>query len=206
MPASPVETRCKSSPLFKKTKCRDIKNLIDMKQMQAHTVNVWTKKKSNMKKAYLVLFTSLIAAASYGQSVQRVVINSTGGMISAPGSSVRMTLSVAEPIIGNVSSAGINMGQGFLGGSKTVAAAPSGIQDVTTENTNVYPNPFSHIVKINSDADNINVAVFNILGEQVYAGAYQPQGIDLSHLNTGLYILQASSNNKIISTTKLLKQ
>jgi hypothetical protein len=163
------------------------------------------QKKNNMRKAYIILFTSLIAAASNGQSLQRVVFNSTGGSISSPGSP-KMTLSVGEALVGSASGSGINLGQGFLGGSKTVTASPSGVQEITSENTTVYPNPFSSVVRINSDADNIHVSVFNIVGQEVYSGAYQTEGINLSYLTSGMYMVQASSNNKIISTTKLLKQ
>jgi|GEM_PF-3794612 len=158
-----------------------------------------------MRKAYIVLFTSLMAACSYGQSLHHAVFNSTGGTIGAPGST-QMVLSVGEPVIGMASGSGINMGQGFLGGSKTVIASPAGIETVTSESATIYPNPFSNFVRINSDVDNIHVSVVNIIGQEVYSGAYQNTGIDLSNLTQGMYVIQASSNGKIISTTKLLKQ
>jgi len=146
-----------------------------------------------------------MAASSYGQSLHHAVFNSTGGTIGSTGAT-QMVLSVGEPVIGMASGAGINLGQGFLGGSKTVAANPAGIDNITTDNATVYPNPFSNYIRINSDADNIHVSVVNIIGQEVYNGAYQSGGIDLSNLNQGMYVIQASSNGKIISTTKLLKQ
>jgi hypothetical protein len=158
-----------------------------------------------MRKAYIVLFTSLMTAASYGQSLHHAVINSTGATIGSSGP-VKMVLSVGEPVIGMASGSGVNLGQGFLGGSKTVTTSPAGVEDVTTDNATIYPNPFSNIVRINSDVDNIHVSVVNIIGQEVYTGAYQTSGIDLSSLNQGMYVIQASSNGKIISTTKLLKQ
>ena len=158
-----------------------------------------------MRKAYIVLFTSLMAASSYGQSLHHAVFNSTGGTIGSAGST-RMILSVGEPVIGMASASGVNLGQGFMGGSKTVTTSPAGIEDITTDNATIYPNPFSNIIRINSDADNIHVSVVNIIGQEVYTGAYQSGGIDLSNLNQGMYVIQASSNGKIISTTKLLKQ
>lgn len=158
-----------------------------------------------MRKAYIVLFTSMLATASYGQSVQRMVINSTGGYIGAPGS-VQMLLSVGEPVTGVSETSEIGMAQGFLGGSKTVAAAPSGIEDVAAENATVYPNPFFSYIKIRSDIQNIHVSVYNAMGEEVYNGAYSNNGIDLSHLAPGIYMIHATANDKTISNTKLLKQ
>ena len=176
-----------------------------MKQIQPYIVNDGTRKSSDMKKAYLVLFISLIGAASYSQSLQRVVFNSTGGYIGSPGL-LQMTLSVGEPLTGVSESSEIGLAQGFLGGSKTVVASPSGIAEVATENATVYPNPFSNIVRIKSELDNINVSIYNTFGQEVYTGAYTANGIDLSHLAQGMYIIHATANDKIISNSKLLKQ
>jgi len=163
------------------------------------------QEKHHMKKAYIVLFTSFIAAASFGQSLQRVVFNSTGGYIGDPGS-VQMLLSVGEPVTGVTETKEYGLAQGFLGGSKTVAESPSGISDVTVESAAVYPNPFTNSIRIKSDLENIQVAIYNTMGQEVFSGAYQPEGIDLSHLAPGIYMMHATSDQKIISNTKLLKQ
>jgi hypothetical protein len=158
-----------------------------------------------MKKAYLILFTSFVAAASFGQSLQRIVFNSTGGYIGNPGS-VQMLLSVGEPIIGVSGTQDAYLAQGFLGGSKTVAATTTGINETSADNASVYPNPFSNQVQIKSDIANIHVSVYNTLGQEVYTGMYNNEPIDLSRLTPGMYIMQATANEKIISNTKLLKQ
>ena len=158
-----------------------------------------------MKKAYIILFTSFVAAASFGQSLQRIVFNSTGGYIGNPGS-VQMLLSVGEPIIGMSGTQDAYLAQGFLGGSKTVAATTTGINETSPDFASVYPNPFSNQVQIKSDITNIHVSVYNTLGQEVYAGMYNNQPIDLSGLTPGMYIMQATANEKIISNTKLLKQ
>lgn len=167
---------------------------------------MWRQKKIQiMRKAYLVLFTSLIAAASYGQSLQRVVFNSTGGYIGQPGS-IQMILSVGEPIIGVSEIPEFGLAQGFLGGSKTIVAAPSGIENVATDNATIYPNPFSKTIMINSDLDNIHVSIFNTMGQEVYNGGYEKSGLDLSYLRPGIYMVHATANEQTISNTKLLKQ
>ena len=167
---------------------------------------MWRQKKIQiMRKAYLVLFVSLMTAASYGQSLQRVVFNSTGGYIGTPGS-FQMILSVGEPIIGVSETPEMALAQGFLGGSKTVIATTSGIEEAVSENATIYPNPFSNIIKINSDIDNIHVSVYNTMGQEVYNGGYDKNGLNLSHLMPGIYMVQATANEKTISNTKLLKQ
>jgi hypothetical protein len=183
-----------------------IKNLLYLKQKKLAAVNEWTRKKFNMKKAYLILFTSVITAASYGQSIQNMVFNSTGGSIGAA-SAVHMTISVGEPAIGESSAIpGAGVAQGFLGGSKSLVSTAPDAEEVAIENASVYPNPFSSVIKINSAADNIQVSVYNIMGQQVFEGAYVNTGIDLSHLSQGMYVVHATADEKVISNTKILKQ
>ena len=159
-----------------------------------------------MKKAYLVLFTSLVTAASFGQSIHRVVFNSIGANIGGTGQT-KMILSVGEPIVGIEQGSGIVLGQGFLGGDiKKTKTTPTGVENITADDAVVYPNPFTSTVKIKSDIDNIEVSVYNTLGQEVYNGTYQNEGINLASLSPGLYMVHAMSNDKLISNTKILKQ
>lgn len=161
-----------------------------------------------MKKTYLLIFVSLMTAASYAQSQGKTVINSAGGTIGTPGG-MMMQMSVGEPIAGMIQTSEIGLSQGFLTGSKSVVAtaATTGVDELAnTENATVYPNPFSTHIKINSMEDNIHIYVFNVMGQEVYNAPYQPAGADLSSLSSGIYILHAMSNEKTIINTKILKQ
>ena len=159
-----------------------------------------------MKKTYLLIFASMLTAASFAQSLGRTVINSTGGNIGSAGG-IQMLISVGEPIAGMIETREFGMGQGFLAGSKTVAAQATGISEAgNTENATVYPNPFSTNVKVNSIEDNIHIYVFNVMGQEVYSAPYQSSGADLAGLAPGMYILHATSNEKTIINTKILKQ
>ena len=158
-----------------------------------------------MKKAYLVLFTSLVTAASFGQSIHRAVFNSIGANIS--NGQTKMILSVGEPIIGIAHGSGVILGQGFLGGDiKNTTTPTTGVENITADNAEIYPNPFTKTVKIKSDIDNMQVAVYNTMGQEVYNGTYPNEGMDLSYLSPGLYMVHAMSNDKLISNTKILKQ
>lgn len=71
------------------------------------------------------------------------------------------------------------------------------LDEVQSSNFSVYPNPVSDIVNVNNDLGlEMNLAVLNIEGKIVYSekqvgtNAY----IDVSSLNTGIYLLQITSD------------
>jgi hypothetical protein len=72
---------------------------------------------------------------------------------------------------------------------------------------NVYPNPVTNgYVNIRSnDSETIQVSVFDILGKQVRnATLSNNDGLDVSLLKSGLYILKISQNNKTINKKILI--
>ena len=72
------------------------------------------------------------------------------------------------------------------------------VPEYDTVDTKIYPNPTTSIVNISS-AEAINkVEVYNLLGAMVCTIA-DSNTIDLSHLNSGLYILKILADTKIIS-------
>ncbi|WP_299272877.1 T9SS type A sorting domain-containing protein [uncultured Psychroserpens sp.] len=76
--------------------------------------------------------------------------------------------------------------------------------DVSTTNFDVYPNPASHVVNINATNtnDSIEVSVFDVSGKEVIRETLENNQLNVSNLNTGLYILKITQNNA--STTKKL--
>lgn len=176
-----------------------------MKQKNTCIRKCADKKRSDMNKAFILLGICLTTIASFGQSLQRTVFNSTGGVIGQPGS-VQMLLSVGEPIIGMSGNQEAYLAQGFLGGSKSVAPSPSGIEDQDADKAVVYPNPFSSRIMIRTTVENLQVAVFNTIGQQVYSGANEGEAIDLSQLAPGIYMLHLYTKQTTISNTKILKQ
>lgn len=108
---------------------------------------------------------------------------------------------------------------GFSGGfttSATVGGAykfnPSlSVADFNnTSEFTAYPNPTTGIVKLSSSINTVSdVAVYNLLGKQVYTKAFSALNneveVDLSSLNTGVYFLKATSNNGGVQTIKIVK-
>ncbi len=83
----------------------------------------------------------------------------------------------------------------------------SGLGTTTLQSNtfNFYPNPVKNILNINTH--NItNVAVFNLLGQQVAtkAAANNTQ-IDMSNLSTGTYLVKVTADNQV-KTIKVIKE
>ncbi len=72
------------------------------------------------------------------------------------------------------------------------------------------PNPTRGMVQVaNDNAAITNVAVYDLLGKQVYKGdfsALNNVNVDLSSLNTGAYILKATSETGATQTIKIVKE
>lgn len=74
---------------------------------------------------------------------------------------------------------------------------------------NVYPNPVNNLLTIefNSPLQNINIYIFDMYGKEVFQKQYKIQNeilIDLKHLDKGVYLLKALSENKE-ANIKLIK-
>jgi hypothetical protein len=71
----------------------------------------------------------------------------------------------------------------------------------------VYPNPVKNVLNLSSVEDISNVAVYNLLGQQVVAksvNATQGQ-IDMSALPKGTYMVKITANNQV-KTIKVIKE
>jgi len=79
--------------------------------------------------------------------------------------------------------------------------------DVSLKSFGVYPNPTStgsvNIVSQNGSNGKLNVAVFDVLGKQVINTLMTNETLDVSSLNTGVYIMRITQGNAT-STKKLV--
>ena len=70
----------------------------------------------------------------------------------------------------------------------------------------VYPNPVKgSTLYINSNLENINFKIINMLGQQVAKGNTNQQKVNVSALDAGLYLIQFNVNNTL-ETRKFIKQ
>jgi hypothetical protein len=70
----------------------------------------------------------------------------------------------------------------------------------------IYPNPANDMIMVeipNSNADTY-ISVFSLLGQQVLVKKYDNQAINISHLQSGTYLVRIVSDSKVIGTHKLI--
>ena len=80
--------------------------------------------------------------------------------------------------------------------------ATTPVENVTSEQLAIYPNPTSGIVYFDNQLT--NVAVYDVAGHQVYAQSLAEQSLDLSSLNAGTYLLVAQLNGESIITKVMI--
>ncbi|MEI8047889.1 MAG: T9SS type A sorting domain-containing protein [Bacteroidota bacterium] len=84
----------------------------------------------------------------------------------------------------------------------------TGTEEVKAEGLNVFPNPASDqltISFVDATSTALTVKIFNQLGKEVYKSSatnsadHSQMQIDISHLNSGTYIVQMIGDGKIYS-------
>ncbi|CAM1370794.1 hypothetical protein TSEDIMI_90001 [Tenacibaculum sediminilitoris] len=70
-----------------------------------------------------------------------------------------------------------------------------------------YPNPALDFIQVKfaSKADNMTYKVVNTIGRVMKSGRLDTSSIDVSKLNTGIYILEVNDGQKLL-TTKVFKK
>jgi hypothetical protein len=83
-------------------------------------------------------------------------------------------------------------------------------QNKAVDHITTFPNPTSTTLTINTTANISTVRMYNALGQQVinnvYTTASNTQTIPVNTLPNGIYMLQVSTVNNTISTTKIIVQ
>lgn len=87
----------------------------------------------------------------------------------------------------------------------TYGSTSVGIEDVMTENVEIYPNPAKSILNVN--AANMNkVTVFNSIGQVVYVANTNSDEhvINVESWSNGLYYINLETNDGVISSQKVI--
>lgn len=90
-------------------------------------------------------------------------------------------------------------------GILTVVAG-SGIEDITTADMAVYPNPAQHYVTIQSNSAVEKVEFYNRLGRLVMMENNPAETINVSHLDEGIYFVRIYSFNQEITQKLIIKR
>lgn len=87
----------------------------------------------------------------------------------------------------------------------TYGKSSVGVEEVVTENVEIYPNPAKNVVNINvNDLDKISV--FNSIGQAVYVENVNSDehAINVESWSNGLYYISLETKNGVISSQKII--
>lgn len=153
-----------------------------------------------MRKVFLSAIL-LMSMSSYSQSIQKKITNSCGASFS--NNSVRLRISVGEPIIGNTMNSMNALCQGFF-------ASASKTNPVTGSNVAyaVFPNPVSGQLSIKGDLSFIKqVQILNTLGQIVFTKNSFISTIDVSQIPNGVYICKIiGKEGQRLASLKIIKK
>ena len=159
-----------------------------------------------MKKIF-ILFIALSLFVSYGFSQNDLQVISTAGETFS-NDDIIVSWTLGEPIISTFENDDIILTQGFEQGTYSVTA----IKTLPTENFDIeiFPNPTSEefFVKCkNLDAKNIDVKLFDLSGNLVYANTFNSQvlKINVTSLKAAEYILNIYYNQSNTHSYKVIK-
>ena len=84
-------------------------------------------------------------------------------------------------------------------------ANPNSIEDVASSTIAIYPNPTFGQLSISNDAQTIqSVSIYNLSGALLFI-TQETENIDISHLTTGIYFVQITTNNGVV-TRQIVKR
>ncbi|MEZ5007595.1 MAG: T9SS type A sorting domain-containing protein [Chitinophagales bacterium] len=67
----------------------------------------------------------------------------------------------------------------------------------------IFPNPTSQFIKVNADVSNGTIQIMDMLGKLIYSQQWNGNSVlDVNALNSGMYIIQLTDNDKGVSGSK----
>ncbi|MAZ28774.1 MAG: hypothetical protein CL868_17070 [Cytophagaceae bacterium] len=160
----------------------------------------------NIFKNLFILILLFSASNIAAQSIERHTFSSGGGELAS--SSTTLSFTIGEPIVGNISSGGPILGQGFWAG-----AAAGETLDVNTLKKDlngiaVFPNPVKDVLFLKFQGiNNLSAQVIDINGRTLLRkdlNDNQDQ-LDLSNLSSGYYFIRVNAEQGTQKTFKIIK-
>ncbi len=100
-------------------------------------------------------------------------------------------------------------GAGDLGnpGSVNETCSILGVDGNQIVSFNVYPNPTSigYVTIKTQSNEEVSIAVFDVLGKQIINQKLYNEHMDVSNLNTGMYVMRISQNNNTVTKKLVIK-
>lgn len=167
-----------------------------------------------VKSPSLFIFSLLLAFCSYGSYAQESLssLNSSGGHISSSSGSV--SYSVGQVFYASTTSTSHNLQEGVQQ-ANTITSSDNediGVPVTPSEvSVRIYPNPTTDFVTLSTQGlqfDTLNsYRVFNYQGQLIIDQSINQNDttIGLSHLQSGLYLIQVFVNEQLWDTYKIIK-
>jgi hypothetical protein len=84
----------------------------------------------------------------------------------------------------------------------------SNIENNYLQDISVYPNPAGDLIIVSSKTNIKNISIFSMSGHEVLSRSKVNSGstqLDLSNIQTGLYLLRVAQENGMVSNTKIIR-
>jgi hypothetical protein len=152
----------------------------------------------------LILILTLIVSQTKAQSISSSLLCSGGDIFKFTGIQIEWTLGdLATGSYGTIT-------EGFLQGSSTHRSGVDEMARVcSTNGLSAYRNPFNDGIQIHVSnlTGTFKVEVFDVLGKLVHTSSNFENGsfMNFSHLQSGIYFITATANEKNLGTIKLNK-
>lgn len=157
-----------------------------------------------MKKLILVL-TIVCGSVSYSQSLTPTVVASSGEFFSTSSASLSWTL--GEVVIDTYIGSNNQLTQGFQQPEIRLVSVQEFESNITFS---IYPNPTFDYVNFSAKnhQTDLSIIIFDMSGKELIRSIYSPNTnlkIDLSHVQSGIYLMQVTDGTTILKTLKIEK-
>ena len=158
-----------------------------------------------MKKLTLFIMAFAFALTGFSQSVERSLVSSGGGSYQA--GDYQADVSVGEPVIASFVNGSYILTQGYQQNILIV----TDVEVYAELEFEMFPNPSSDYIQLTCpDVTNqtLKLEVYNLQGQLVCLKEISESNsqIDVSQWKNGTYMLRISEDNKVIQTSKIIKQ
>lgn len=152
-----------------------------------------------------------------GEIGSEVTINGTGfsttpdnnvvmfnGIAAQVSSATQTQLSVIVPANATTGKISLEVGCAFVATTDDFVIETMGVDDFNSNQISVYPNPTTGNVFFSKNLKEI--AVYNLAGERISVQLKNNNQIQISHLNSGIYIIKVTDENNQNSIIKIIKK
>ena len=99
----------------------------------------------------------------------------------------------------------LDAGNGIM--LKRIPASPVSVGEIAKDQLSIYPNPTSNMLYVSHPAGVSKVEIINVTGALVKSlNNVSAEGINVSGLNTGVYFVQVTTNDKTVVVSKFMKK